>query len=600
MTSSPTSPPPYTWRYILDIALRHRRQLILANIFAICGALLSVPVPLLMPLMVDEVLLDQPGPRVAFISQWFPESWHGPVLFITVPLIVTVLLRLGALGFSALELRRFATIAKDVTYRIRRELLLRLGRISMAEYETMGSGAVTAHFVTDIEVLDQFVGTTVGKFLVAVLSLMGTAIVLLWIHWPLALFILFVNPLVIYFTVLMGKRVKELKKRENTAFEHFQEALAETLNGILQIRAANRERHYLSRTIEYAREVRDSATVFSWRSDIAARFSFLIFVIGFDIFRAISMLLVFFSDLTLGEMMAVFGYLWYMMSPVQEVLNIQYAYFGARAALTRVNNLFDVELEPRYPHRSDPFDGNETVGVRVEDLDFAYGDGPPVLNGLSLTVAPGEKVALVGASGGGKSTLVQVLLGLYPPRSGKILFGGVPVTEIGLDVVREHVAVVLQHPALFNDTVRNNLYLGREASDETLWRALEIAQLKTEVESMPRGLDSLIGGRGARLSGGQRQRLAVARMILTDPKIVIMDEATSALDTETEARLHQAMASFLAGRTTLIVAHRLSAVRQANRAFVFEAGQIIEEGRHTELLESGGLYSKLYGQRQMA
>nr|VFJ98741.1 MAG: ATP-binding cassette, subfamily C [Candidatus Kentron sp. H]VFJ98749.1 MAG: ATP-binding cassette, subfamily C [Candidatus Kentron sp. H]VFK04304.1 MAG: ATP-binding cassette, subfamily C [Candidatus Kentron sp. H] len=595
-----TAPRPYSWRYVIDIALKHRRALVLAHIFAICGTLATIPIPLLMPLMVDEVLLGQPGPRVAFIGQWFPESWRGPILFITAPLIATILLRLLALRFSAWEFGKFAYIAKNVTYRMRREMLTHLGRISMAEYETLGSGAVTAHFVTDLEVIDRFVGTTVGKFLVAVLTLIGIAMVLIWLHWPLALFILFVNPVVIYCTILMGKKIKELKTRENAAFEHFQETLAETLNGILQIRAANREGYYLTGVIERARRVRDSATAFSWRSDVANRLSLLIFVVGFDIFRAVSMLLVLFSDLSLGEMMAVFGYLWYMMSPVQEVLNIQYAYFGARAALGRVNRLVDLKREPSYPHKTNPFANRDTVGLRVANLGFAYGDGLPVLDRLSLTIAPGEKVALVGASGGGKSTFVQILLGLYPARSGMIFFDGGPVTEIGLDVVREHVGVVLQHPALFNDTVRNNLSLGRQVPDGMLWRALEIAQLKGEVERMPEGLDSLVGRQGIRLSGGQRQRLAVARMILTDPKIVILDEATSSLDTETESRLHEAMQAFLQGRTTLIVAHRLSAVKQADRVCVFEGGRIMEEGRHTELLESGGLYSRLYGERQMA
>nr|VFK56803.1 MAG: ATP-binding cassette, subfamily C [Candidatus Kentron sp. TUN] len=597
------SPPSthYTWRYIISIALKHPRELALAQFFAICATLANIPIPLLMPLMVDEVLLGQTGPGVAFINDRFPEVLHGPILYILVVLLATIVFRLVTLGFGVWQLKKFSGIAKDITYRIRRELLARLERISMAEYETMGSGTVTSHFVTDMEVVDKFIGTTVGKVLIAILTLIGIAAILLWMHWPLALFILFMNPLVIYFTVLLGKQVKELKKRENTAFEYFQEALTETLDGILQIRAANREKNYFYRVIRRARGVRDSATAFTWKSEAANRLSLLIFVIGFDVFRAVSMLIVVFSDLTIGQMMAVFGYLWVMMGPVQEVLNIQYAYFGARAALGRINRLLDLELEPRYPHKLDPFKGRQhTVSIRVEDLCFSYGNGLPVLNHLFLAINQGEKVALVGASGGGKSTLVQVLLGLYPPTSGMISFNGIPVTEIGLDIVREHVSVVLQHPVLFNDTVRNNLSLGRKIPDMALWRALEIAQLKADVTAMTDGLDNLVGRQGVRLSGGQRQRLAIARMILTDPKVVILDEATSALDTEMESRLHEAMRIFLKNRTTLIVAHRLSAVKQADRVCVFDAGRIVEEGQHTKLLNGGGIYSKLYGQRQMA
>jgi ATP-binding cassette subfamily C protein len=285
-----------------------------------------------------------------------------------------------------------------------------------------------------------------------------------------------------------------------------------------------------------------------------------------------------------------------MMGPVQEALNIQYAYFGARAALERINRILDLHEEPQYPHLENPFGGKRGVAVTLRDVTFEYRPDEPVLNGVTLEIGAGERVALVGASGGGKSTLVQVLLGLYAPASGDIRFDGVPVEHIGLEVVREHVSTVLQHPVLFNDTVRNNLTLGRPFSDDALWEALQRAQLAGIVADMPDGLESQLGRQGVRLSGGQRQRLAIARLLLGDPRVVIFDEATSALDTETEARLHEALKEFLEGRTVIIVAHRLSAVRQADRVYVFEDGRIAEQGTHKELLQAQGLYSRLYGQ----
>jgi len=283
-----------------------------------------------------------------------------------------------------------------------------------------------------------------------------------------------------------------------------------------------------------------------------------------------------------------------MMNPVQEILGIQYSYYSANAALERINRLLGLRQEPVYAHRINPFAGHHTVGLRIENICFSYGEEFNVLDGVSLEIAAGEKVALVGASGGGKSTLVQIILGLYPAKSGELYFDGVNIRDIGLDVVRENVATVLQHPAMLNDSVRENLCLGRELDEPTLWQALEIAQLRDVVEDMPSGLDTIIGRSGIRLSGGQRQRLAIARMILSDPKVVILDEATSSLDTETEARLHDAMHAFLQNRTTLIIAHRLSAVRQADRVLVFDAGQIIDEGRHDELISREGLYRDLY------
>lgn len=591
--------PTYSWSQIRSLVFEHRRELVMAHLIAVCAALASVPLPLLLPLLVDEVLLREPGILVATMERIFPAAWQGPVFYIVTILFLTLMLRITALLLGVWQSRQFTLIAKDVTYQMRRDMLLRLRRISMAEYEALGSGTVSSHFVTDLRAIDDFIGASVSRTLVAALSLVGVSTVLIWMHWQLALFILFMNPVVIWFTVLFGKRVKELKQKENSAFELFQQALTETLDAIHQLRASHREDHYLGKVVTHARDIMTSSANYSWKSDAAGRLSFNIFLLSVDTFRAITMLMVLFSDLTIGQMMAVFGYLWFMMAPVQEVLNIQYAFYGAKAALGRINKLLSLNEEPHYPHLADPFTGKNTVAVRVENVSFRYREeGDWVLRNVNLTVAAGEKVALVGASGGGKSTLVQVILGLYPPQLGTVYFDEEPMERIGLDVVRSHVAVVLQQPALFSDTVRANLALGEEYSDEQLWQALEVAQMRSTVEMLPNGLDTLIGRQGVRLSGGQRQRLAIARMVLSDPKVVILDEATSALDAETEAHLHDAMREFLKGRTTLIIAHRLSAVKQADRAYVFDDGHVIEEGRHEELLAQDGLYRRLYGQLQ--
>jgi ATP-binding cassette subfamily C protein len=583
-----------SWRGIVDDLLAHRGRLLLANGVALLAVMVTVPVPLLLPLMVDEVLLQHPGRMVAAIGAWFPVAWHGPVLFIGAALLLTVGLRLAAILLNVWQGRSFSLLAKEVVYRIRVRMLSRLSRIALSQFETVGAGRVTSHFVTDLNAVDHFLGASISGFVVSVLTLIGVAGVLFWMHWQLALFILLLNPVVILFSTRLGKRVKDLKKHENRAFEVFQDTLAETLDALTQIRAMNREKHYLARVTEKAADIRQHAAAFAWKSDAMSRFSFFVFLAGFDAFRAGAMLMVVFSDLSIGEMLAVFGYLWFMMTPVQELVNLQYAWFAANAALGRINALLGLSSEPQHPALRDPFAGQATVGIALEHVSFAYEEGEMVLDDVSLAVAPGEKVALVGASGGGKSTLVQALLGLYPVKAGQICYGGAPVTEIGWETVREHVGVVLQHPVLFNDSVRANLTLGREADDATLWQALEIAQLKAIIAALPHGLDTVVGRQGVRLSGGQRQRLAIARMVVADPRIVILDEATSALDSDTEHHLHQALGAFLAGRTTLIIAHRLSAVKQADRILVFENGRVVEEGGHDELIERGGLYHKLY------
>lgn len=599
MKTKAHAPHHYQWQDLFSQVLQYRQRLVLANTLAIFTALISIPIPLLVPLLTDEVLLNQPGSLTAFMGSIFPESWHGPTLYIVALTTLTIVLRLVWLTFSVWQAREFTLISKEITYKIRKRLVNHIETIALAEYETLGSGTVSSRLVVDLETIDNFLSQSINKLIVSVLTLLGVTAVLLYLHWQLALFILLLNPFVILLSTRLGKRVKELKKAENSAFEVFQQALTETLDTILQIRASNRGKRFFGQVTDLAHDVKVHAGRFTWKSEAVSKLSFTVFISGFDIFRAISMLMVVFSDLSIGEMLAVFSYLWFMMGPVQEVLNIQYSWFGAKAALARINSLLAMQSEPVYEHKENPFSKQHTVSVEAQGICFTYGNKrTPVLKNINLNIPAGQKVALVGASGGGKSTFVQVLLGLYQPQAGSISFNGIPVTDIGLDIVRDNVATVLQQPALFNDTIRANLTMGQTIGDQKLWEALEIAQLDDVIREQEQGLDTIVGRNGMRLSGGQRQRLAIARMVLSEPKVVILDEATSALDMETEAKLHQAMDKFLEGRTTLIIAHRLSAVRQANQILVFEDGHISEQGSHDELLQQDGFYSQLYGNKK--
>ena len=454
-----------SWAEIRRLALHHKKALILANLVAVLATLCSVPIPLLLPLLVDEVLLNDGDAALKVMDNFLPTEWETAAGYIGLMLVLTLLLRGSALIFNVLQARLFARLSKDIVYRIRMRLIERLKRISLGEYESLGSGTVTTHLVTDLDTLDKFVGETLSRFLVAVLTLVGTSAILIWMHWQLALLILLFNPLVIYATVLLGKKVKHLKKLENDSTSRFTQALTETLEAIQEVRAGNRQGYFLGRLGVRAREVRDYAVASQWKSDASNRASGLLFQFGIDVFRAAAMLTVLFSDLSIGQMLAVFSYLWFMIGPVEQLLSLQYAFYAAGGALTRINELLARKDEPQYDGRVDPFKGRDTVGIEVRGLTFGYGE-EPVLDRLDLSIGPGEKVAIVGASGGGKSTLVQLLLGLYTPQAGSIRFGGSALEEIGLDCVRDNVAVVLQHPALFNDTVRANLTMGRERSDE--------------------------------------------------------------------------------------------------------------------------------------
>ena len=591
------APDQISWAQIRRLAVQHKRSLILANLLAVLATLCSVPIPLLLPLLVDEVLLGQGGEALEIMNYMLPSIWQQAVGYIGFMLVLTFVLRMGSLLFNVGQSKMFTHLSKDVVYQIRERLLARLQRISLSEYESLGSGTVATHMVTDLETLDKFIGETLSRFLVSLLTLIGTAGVLLWMNWQLALLILLLNPLVVFFTIKLGKRVKHLKKLENDSTAVFTQTLNETLDAIQEVRVGNHQGFFFQRLLERARQVRDRAITSQWKTDIAARASGLLFQYGIDIFRAVAMLTVLFSDLSIGQMLAVFSYLWFMIGPIEQLLNLQYAFYAADGAMVRINQLLERQDEVDYPARKDPFAGQKTVPISVDELYFAYGQ-EQVLAGLSFDIAAGEKVAIVGASGGGKSTLVQLLLGLYSAQSGCIRYADATLQEVGLAGVREHTAVVLQAPALFNDTLRANLNMVRVTTDTACWQALEVAQLAATVRALPDGLDSIIGRAGVRLSGGQRQRLAIARMVLSDPKIVILDEATSALDSATELAVHQALNTFLAGRTTLIIAHRLSAVRQADRVLVLADGRVAESGTHQQLIAKDGLYAQLYGTLQ--
>ncbi|GGA69651.1 ABC transporter ATP-binding protein [Neiella marina] len=584
-----------SWASLWQQIKGHKPTLIKAHIIAILATLISVPIPLMMPLMVDEVLLNQPGIAVEWMNWVLPDSWHSNGGYIAAILLAVVMLRLLSLVLTVLQSRQFTIIGKQICLSVRQRLLAHLPKVQLQQYETQGSGGISARCITDVDTLDQFISSSVSKFLVAALSLVGVAAILLAISWQLGLFILLLNPIVIYFSQLFGKRVKQLKVKENAATEAFQSALIETLDAIHQLRAIRRDGHYFAKVGQAAIELKDRAIASQWKTEAMGRFSFTVFLVGFEVFRAVAMMMVLLSDLTIGQMFAVFGYLWFMMGPVQELLNMQYAWFGAKAAMARLNAVLDLPSEVAEKGQVDPFARASTVGLSFDQIDFAYGDKPPVLKHVNLTIPAGKTAALVSMSGGGKSTLVQLLLGLYQPQVGTVRYDGHPIEQVGVEAVRANIATVLQQPALFNTSLRANLTMGAAHSDDAIWQALAIAELDDFVRDQELQLETMVGRNGVRLSGGQRQRLAIARMVLSDPKVVVLDEATSALDVATEAKVLANLQRFLSGKTTLIIAHRLSAIEQADKIFVLDDGEISQRGSHQQLLTETGLYQTLYG-----
>lgn len=578
-----------TFHLLYKLVLKHKRKLVKANLIALVATLISIPVPLLIPLLIDEVILKQEGSLLHTIQILFGE--FTPLGYIVVTLFVTIALRFGFFISSVFAHYAFTEIAQDITFVLRKKLLMHLKRVSMHEYETLGSGAVSSKLVSDMQTLEGFIGSALSRSIVSVLTLIGVALILLFIEWRLGLLILVLHPAIVLITQLISRKVSAFKKDENRSISVFQNALIETLDLFGQIRASSKENEFIDKSIDDAQKLRNETARFGKKSFASEKFSFTLFLSVFELFRALGLILVLTSDLSIGLMFAVFGYLWFMMTPVQDLLSLQYAYSNAKAALQRLNTLFELEQEPICHALVDPF-VQKSASVRVENLSFSYTNGPSVLKHINLTIPAGSKVALIGASGSGKTTLAKVLSGFYPAKEGKLYFNDTPLSDIGLKTLRNNLFVVLQQPVLFNDTLRFNLTMGDTYSDEEIFKALKIAQLGLFVKEMPNGLDSLVGKGGVRLSGGQKQRLSIARMILSNPSVVIFDESTSALDVHTESDLFKALEEFLKERTIITIAHRLSTVQSSDYIYVMEDGKIVEEGAPEALIQGNGHYDQ--------
>ena len=579
----------YSFNKIFKDIKKYKKELVLANIVALLAVIISTPVPLLMPLLVDEVLLNKPGIIVHTIDSFFGVN-NEPYIYVVCMLISVLFLRFIFFLLNFYQTKLFTIISKNITYKLRENLLNHLSKVSLKEFEFLGTGSITSKLLIDVDTIDSFLGSAISRLIISILTIIGVGVVLMLIHWQLALFILLLNPFVIIITTKIARKVSLLKKEQNRTYEIFSESLSETLELFVQIKSMNKERKFFGKVIENAMSMRDNSIKFSYKSDGASRFSFLVFLSGFEVFRAASILVVAYSDLTIGLMLAIFGYLWVMMSPIQEVLNIQYAYHNAQASLKRINAIFDLKTEPSCSGKINPFSETKTNSITIKDLSFSYEESKEVLKSINITIEKGQKIAIIGASGSGKTTLATLLVGLYPIEHGEILFDGISTQEIGLNRVRENVYLVLQTPQLFNDTIAKNLTLGDLVDDKRLNFAIKTAQLEDFINSLPDGIETKIGRDGVKLSGGQRQRLSIARMVIQNPNIVILDESTSALDVHTESRLFEAIEDYLEDKTTIIIAHRLSTIRKADYIYVLEDGAIVEEGSSKELMEQEGLF----------
>ena len=576
-------------KYIWRLLLHNKKTLLIGQLVTLIAILISVPIPLMLPALVDEVLLDKPDFFINNINDFF--GMGNAFYYVAIVTIAVVVLRLIYFVFTVIITKTFTSISKYVTFKIREKLLSHLKKVSMNEYESLGSGSIAANLITDVNTLDNFIITAASKFFASILTLIAVSGVMIAIHPILGLMILFIQPIIMLMSKKISKKVGALKKEENQSIEEFQDNIGESLELFGQIKASNKESYFIGESIKKAKNIQQTSNEYNYKSVAYERFSFTIFLVAFEALRASGLLMVVYSDLSIGMMFAMFGYIWFIMTPVQDILSMQYSYTTAMAAISRINKILDLKCEDTGNEQLKTKD-NE-LNIKLEKMCFSYTEEKSLLKDIALEIKAKEKIALIGASGSGKTTLAQVIAGFYSKNSGDIKYNNTSIENLNRQSLREKIFLVLQMPILFNNTLKFNITMGNEnISDEEIFKALEIAQLKDTVLNMSEKLETIVGRHGIRLSGGQRQRLSIARMIIANPSVVIFDESTSALDVHTENKLFNDLVPILKDKTVITIAHRLSTVKNASMIYVLNDGKIVQRGTHEELEEEEGHYQE--------
>lgn len=499
--------------------------------------------------------------------------------------------------FQSVQDIYMAKAALRVAFHLRKQVYSHLQRLNISYFETAKAGDLSYRLTEDVDRVGEVVHKLFHDFIPCVLQLVAIPIYMISLNWQLTLATVIVAPLMGILIGWFGEKLRQFSLKSQNRVSDLSAILTEVFSGIRLIQA------FAAENYEIARFSREAERTLKAKYSVEQLKAIQIPIIGF--LEVLSVLTLLFvgawqianNNLTVAEFLSYLTAGGLLIDPIAHVTNNYNEFKQGEASVDRVFEL--LAIQPTVVEKPDAVLLPTVTGkVEYSSVSFAYKSGEPVLKEISLLALPGEAIALVGASGAGKTTFVNLLPRFYDPHTGQILIDGVNIRDVTLDSLRRQIGIVPQETIMFSGTIAQNIAFGQDSFDmKDVENAAKIANAHQFINQLPDGYHTWVGERGVNLSGGQRQRIAIARAVLLNPRILILDEATSALDSESEALVQEALERLMEGRTVFIIAHRLSTVRRCDRILVLERGQIVESGTHEELLTFGRRYARFYAQQ---